>query len=361
MNKNVKKDALICLAAGKSQVPIILAAKRLNYFVIAVDINPHAPGFEFADHNIIHSTHDAKGVIKSLDLLNNQFNWLGILNRSSGLAVLTAAKISQHFCIPGVPIKSAKILLNKDAMREACSKYEFPAPSYKLLKKNEVPILNDDDYPIVIKPSLSIVGKSGISIVRNKKELVKAVTHASEYTINEMVVLEKYIPGSDISFISFVENGKVYSVCYLNEINSEDMKGRVYGKGFKTYDIDNNHNLKTKVNAEVDKIVKSLEIMRSPLMVSFRSDNEGNIFLVEVHLDLGGDLLIEKLFPNALDLDFTELAVNMASGNVNHPINIQVSPSAVLFEDGSQLVSEKDCNIVLASTFKELEVLIVEK
>ena len=171
MKNSKTKDALICLAAGESQVPIILAAKKLNYIVVAIDFNPKAVGFKFTDHNIICSTHDAAAVIKSLDILNDEYNWIGILNRSSGPAVITAAKISEHFNISGVPVMSAEILLNKDAMRDACSKFEFPTPTYKLLKRNEITSFKVDDYPIVVKPVLSIVGKSGISVVRNKIDL----------------------------------------------------------------------------------------------------------------------------------------------------------------------------------------------
>lgn len=356
------KDALVCLAAGKSQIPIISAAKNLGYTVVAIDIDPNAPGFSHVDNRVIHSTHDAKGVIDGLELLNDQmdeaYRWVGVLNRSSGPAVVTAAKICERFGIPGVPVKSAQVLLNKDIMRDVCSKLGIPSPNYQLLKKYQIPLLAADDYPVVVKPALSMIGKSGISVVRSESELSEAITYASECTVNDGLVLERYLPGADLSFISFVERGEVHSICYLDEINSEDSRGRVFGKGFKTHTPVAIHDFKEKARVIADSIVGGLCLTRTPFMVSFRSDHDGNLFLMEVHLDLGGDLLIEKLFPKALNVNFPELAVEMAAGSVKLPISINVSPYAVIFEEGAGLVSEKNCCVISADTQDQLEILI---
>lgn len=358
------KDALICIAAGKSQIPIIMAAKSLGYIVIAVDMDPNAPGFSHVDGCVTHSTHDASGVIKALESLNHQisekYRWVGVLNRSSGPPVVTVSKICEHFGIPGVPITSAQMLLNKDVMREACTKFSIPSPYYQLLNKHQIPILTADLYPVVIKPALSMIGKSGISIVRSEEELSIAIEYASTCTINEKLILEKYIPGADYSFISFVESGEVHCICMLDEINLEDADGRVFGKGFKTHAPSKNHNFEKMAGVISGNIVRSLNIIRSPFMVSFRSDLDGNLFLMEVHLDMGGDLLIEKLFPSALKINFQELAVQMAVGKVNFPLLIEVYPSAVIFDEGSGLVSEKSCKVITTDTQGELEALFNE-
>ena len=60
-------DTLVCLGAGKSQVPVINAAKNLGYSVIAVDIDADAPGFNSADVAFNFSTHDPDSIINALD------------------------------------------------------------------------------------------------------------------------------------------------------------------------------------------------------------------------------------------------------------------------------------------------------
>ena len=92
-----KRPAVICLAAGKSQLPVITKAKFLGYTVVAIDQNKDAPGFEHADYKIYQSTYDADQIIKELDKLANKFKWVGVINRSSGPPVISAAKICKHF------------------------------------------------------------------------------------------------------------------------------------------------------------------------------------------------------------------------------------------------------------------------
>ena len=112
--KNEIKDAVICLAAGKAQEQLIIKAKSLGHVVIAIDRNPKSLGFKYADMAICQSTHDAEVVINELEKLEDRYRWIGILNRSSGPPVITAAKISKYFNLPGVPIESARNLVNKD-------------------------------------------------------------------------------------------------------------------------------------------------------------------------------------------------------------------------------------------------------
>lgn len=122
------KDAVICLGAGKSQEPVIAKAKTLGYEVIVIDQEKTSSGFQYADIKIYQSTYDADAIIKELKSLQNKFRWVGVLNRSSGPPVITAAKICKHFNIPGVPIESAEIIVNKDKLRIACLKHDIPSP-----------------------------------------------------------------------------------------------------------------------------------------------------------------------------------------------------------------------------------------
>ena len=116
-NTYTNKIGVICIAAGKTQKPLILKAKSLGYIVIAIDRNRKAPGFKYADFKIYESTHNANAIIKVLREFKPKLKFIGILNRSSGPPVITAAKISKFFNLPGVPIKSAESLVNKDKMR----------------------------------------------------------------------------------------------------------------------------------------------------------------------------------------------------------------------------------------------------
>ena len=356
---NPKKSAIICLAAGKSQEQIIIKAKSLGYIVVAVDKNPNAPSFRYVDIKICQSTYDADAIIKELESLKNKFRWIGVLNRSSGPPVITAAKICKHFNIPGVPIESAQVLVNKDKLRIACLEYDIPSPKYRIYDTDKCDVVDSDELPVVVKPALSLIGKSGISVVRSENKLKSSINYAIDNTINKKIIVEEFLEGPDLSLVSFVEDGKLCSICLLDEINIEREDGAVTGKGFKIHSPDKN-NWKLQAHDIAIKIISTFNIERSAFMVSFRSDSKNNLRLMEVHLDLGGDLLIEEVYPKAFPFDFLELSVEMATGNIKCPNNFKIKPVAIFYDEGDDLLTDRGYTVFSADSNQSLEEKILE-
>lgn len=353
------KNAVICLAAGKSQEQIIIKAKNLGYVVVAVDKNPNALSFRYADIKICQSTYDADAIIKELSLLESVYQWVGILNRSSGPPVVTAAKLCKHFNIPGVSIDSAQTLVNKDKMRAACLEYDIPSPKYKIYDIDKCNAVDSNEFPVVVKPALSLVGKSGISVVRSKNKLKPSIKYAIDNTINKAIIVEEFLEGPDLSLVSFVEDGKLCSISLLDEINIEGDDGVVTGKGFKIHSPGKN-NWTLQAHDIAKQIISTFDIKRTAFMVSFRSDFKNNLRLMEVHLDLGGDLLIEKVYPKAFPFDFLELAVEMATGNIKCPNNFKIKPTAIYYDDGDELLTDRGYTVFTADSNQSLKDKISE-
>jgi len=356
---NPNKDAIICLAAGKSQEQIIVKAKSLGYIVVAVDRDQASPGFKYADIKICQSTYDSAAIIKELELLKSEYRWIGVLNRSSGPPVITAARICEHFNIPGVSIESAQNLVNKDKLRESCLNYGIPSPTYKIYSTNEREIVFCDKFPIVVKPALSLIGKSGVSVVRSKEELSKSIDYAIDNTVNGKIIVEEFLEGPDISLVSFVTDGKLCSLCLLDEINKEKGGGIIVGRGFKTHSKDENDWM-LQVHKISTEIISNFKIERSPFMVSFRANSNNVLKLMEVHLDLGGDLLIEELYPKVLPFDFLELAIKMALGKGGCPNIFNTNPAAIYYKKGDGLLTNRDYTVFTADSNQLLEEKILE-
>ncbi len=350
--KNLKKSALICLAAGKYQIPIILKAKSLKYTVIAVDQNTKAPGLDYADIKISRSTYDGDSIIEDLKKFKRRFKFLGVLNRSSGPPVITAAKICNYFNIPGVPILSAKSLVNKDKMRALCEIHKIPIPKYKIYLVNKYKCNNHFSYPFVVKPALSLVGKSGVSVVHSKSKTHSAIKYAEKCTINKKIIIEEYLRGPDLSLISFVNDSKLFPICLLEEMNTENKDGSVSPKGYRTLKSKHIDWEKKAVNI-AKKIVSKFKIKRSAFMISFRSNSSNNLKLIEIHLDIGGDLLIESFFPKALPFDFLKLAIESAVGTAQYPVNFKIKPTAIYYKN--RIVSDKGYKVLTSKTNKTLD------
>ena len=359
------KNTLISLGAGLSQVELIRTAHDLDFEVIAIDINEDAPGFKYADKRIVKSTHSPKEIINELNKIiseNEDICLLGILNRSSGPPVISAAEISEHFDLPGVSVDVARNVVNKDRLRTVGHKLGIPFPAFKIIDTNNTNFETKGiHFPVVVKPALSMVGKSGVCVSRSESNLLPSILNASKFTINKKIIIENFIKGKDHSFIGFVNNGELYKICILDEFNKEDFDGNIYGRGFKTHTPSKNFNSEKEIEKLSKKIVDTLQIKRSPFMASFRSDENNNLYLIEIHLDIGGDLLIEKLYPSALNFDFKKVAVMMAAGKITLPKRIEVKPTAVIFDIGSELVTEKKSIVLNAISQTELDRVIYEK
>ena len=353
------KDAIICLAAGKSQEQVIAKAKALGYVIVAIDRNEASPGFKYADIQIYQSTYDADAIIKELELLKNKFRWVGVLNRSSGPPVITAAKICKYFNIPGVPIESARTLVNKDKLREDCLKHGIPSPAHVTYSIDECEAVFCDKFPVVVKPALSLIGKSGISVVRSKNELESSINYAIENTINKKIIVEEFLKGPDLTFVSFVRDGRLCPICLLDEINIEQEDGSIIGKGYKTHPISES-NWMLQANKISQQIMSIFKIERSAFMVSFRVDSKNDLRLIEVHLDLGGDLLIEEIFPKALPFDFLEFSVHMSVGSKECPNYFDIKPTAIYYDKGDGLLTDRNYRVFTANSHQKLEKQILE-
>lgn len=350
------KNLLICLAAGNSQKNLIFRAKSLGYLIVAIDQNKKAPGFEFADFKIIKSTHDSDLVIKELKKLNKHYEFVGVLNRSSGPPVITASKICKYFDIPGVPIRSAKILINKDLMRYEFKRKNIPIPNFKIFLINKFKNNNKFLFPVVFKPALSLRGKFGVSIVNSEDRIDRAVKYAEKYSINNKIIMEEYLDGPDLSLISFVDKNKLFPICLLEEINRVEKNGRVTRRGYRTLKNENKHWFSESCRI-AKNIISEFNIIRSPLMISFRPDPMNKLKIIEVHLDIGGELLIEKFYPNALSFDYTSLIFSFVTGKIQKIKKFELKPTAIFYN--ARRVSANKYQLVKAKNEKILENKII--
>jgi biotin carboxylase len=356
-----RQDALICLAAGESQISLLAKAKSLGHLVVAVDRDVDALGFAYAEVAICQSTYDAGPIIKELDVLSDRYRWIGILNRSSGPPVAVAAELSEYLDIPGVPVAAARVLVHKDRLRMACIEYDIPVPAFRVLAIDErTPDVAANEWPVVTKPALSLVGKSGIRVVPSAKHMDSAIDDAVQNTINGKIIIEEYLPGPDLTLVSFVHDTVLCPICLLEELNVETETGEVVSRGYRTHSPAGARDWAEEIYGICQRLIDTLKINRSPLMVSFRVAADGGLRLMEVHLDLGGDLLMEEVLPRALPFDFEELAVKMSIGEADCPRDALITPTAIFYDRGEELLPRRGFHVFTAESYRMLTKKIME-
>ena len=75
-------------------------------------------------------------------------------------------------------------------MRSSCTKKNIPSPHFKIYDTDDCNSVNVETLPIVAKPALSLIGKSGVSIIRSKNKIRSSKKYAAWF----------------LAFISFIES-----------------------------------------------------------------------------------------------------------------------------------------------------------
>ena len=349
----IKTKALICLAAGKSQLSLIKNAISLGYAVISVDINPIAIGFAFSTESIVSSTHDAKNIIRHLEPLSKRFIFKGILNRSSGIPVITSAEIANHFKINYYPIDAAKIILNKHLFFQRLADYKLAIPRTQIISSECQKDALIGEFPLVLKPSLSDVGKSGVIKVNSLNELNNSLSTSIASSINNYLIAQEFIDGFDVVLISFVQGGTLKPISFVEEINIFHKDKEAIGAGVLVPARIKN-DVKSKIIAASEEIIKNLNIHTSPFMISFRVA-ENTPYLMELHLDFGGDLILDVLLPNSFDFDVIRAGIQLMAGEkVITSNNLFERPTSVIYYPGKKLISDKKYYIIKKDSLEEV-------
>ena len=348
----------VCLAAGISQKPVIQKALSLGYQIIGVDQNPQAAAASLCHHMIPLSTHNGPEVVQALKEYLGEKPLAAVLNRSAGPPVATAAIINEAFGLPGVPVKRAQQCLNKELMRQECRRQGVSVVNYQVADCFPELVLENLTFPCVVKPTLSMVGKSGVMIIQHIQDLANAFTAAQAASVNGKVIVEDYLPGQDVSVIAFVNKGSVEILAVLDEINQQHPDGSVSGQAMAVPSRYADHPQASPIAEMTRQVARIFEIHHCPMLLSFRTPPSGDPVLVEIHLDMGGDLILDILLPEAGDFDALGYMIQGLVTQTPPWSPPAWSPTAVVFGQGDGLISRRPYQIIRAETPLQLQVLL---
>lgn len=348
------RAVVVCLAAGLSQKPVIESAKALGFIVIGVDRDPYAAGGHLCDQMITLSTHDPEPLIQELNSSPFSHQITAVLNRSSGPPVVTSAAISKAFGLPNIPVFRARQCLNKDLMREECLRQNLSVVIHQTVSDFSKLLINDIPLPCVVKPALSMVGKQGVVVVESLGQLESAFTQAQAASVSGKVLVEEYLQGSDISVIALVNHGQLEILAMLDEINQRHNDGTISGRAMAVPSRFFSRPEKESIIELTRQVKDVFELEHSALMLSCRITEGGKPRLMEIHLDMGGDKILDVLLPAAGDFDALSHIIQVLAGNKPPIANPAWKPTAVVFEQGSGLISNRSHRIIHAANSEQL-------
>ncbi|HEX8994316.1 MAG TPA: dehydrogenase, partial [Candidatus Paceibacterota bacterium] len=101
------KRSIMVIGGGLLQVPVILAAKKLDLTVIVTDYNTDAIGLRYADIPIIMSTRDIDGSVRVARAQNELTPIHGVVTVGTD-ASMTVAAVASALDLPGIKFENAE-------------------------------------------------------------------------------------------------------------------------------------------------------------------------------------------------------------------------------------------------------------
>jgi len=211
---------LLVLGAGAAQLGLLAAARERGLFVIALDRDPAAPGFRYADRRAIISTEDEHGIerLASAEAVE------GVIAPGIDWPVGIAARVAARLGLPH-PLDPtvAALAVSKLKQRERLAEAGVPQPGWQLVKAaNETlqqTVAKSDTALVVKAPDRQ--GQKGLSLVRSEDELPAALSRAIEESRSGVALVEEVVDGPEVTVNAFSVRGEFHPLTVTDRLTAE--------------------------------------------------------------------------------------------------------------------------------------------
>jgi len=198
---------ILFVGAGPAQVTGIILAKEMGHRVIAVDGNAEALGLSLADIGIPLDIKDISSVLRVA--IENGVD--GVLSVASDICLVTVSVINKALGLPGITPEQILVTTNKGEMKKRLSEHAVPGPDFFIID-NADRICDAMEFiglPAVVKP-VDSAGSRGVSYIDSSDELEEKYQEAVRFSMSRTAILERFVPGPEVSVEAFVWRGKVH-------------------------------------------------------------------------------------------------------------------------------------------------------
>jgi biotin carboxylase len=195
--------AFVLTGGSRSQLGLLEQARAFGHDVCVVDGSPDAPLLAEADYPIVRSFTDVGGVLG--ELARKGIEPVAVATMGSDQAVLPTAQLAERLGLPGLPVKTARTVVDKRPMRAAFQRRKLRCPTGRAATSFEEAeqAFHQLEAPVVVKP-VDGSGQRGVSEVRAERELAPAFDRALAASRRQAVMLEQYLEGEEYTVNGFL-------------------------------------------------------------------------------------------------------------------------------------------------------------
>jgi len=210
---------LLVLGAGPAQLGLLEAAHDRGLHVIAVDRDPLAPGFRFADRRAIVSVEDEPAI----DRLAAAERIDGIVAPGIDFPVAIAARIAQRLGLPHpIDPQTAQAATSKLRQRERFAEAGVPHARHRVCSTlaEASTAAEELGFPCVVKaPDLQ--GQKGLAQVPDADALPAAFDLARGLARSSVVLVEEFVAGPEVTVNAFSLDGRFHPLTVTDRVVAE--------------------------------------------------------------------------------------------------------------------------------------------
>lgn len=307
---------LLIIGAGDEQVPAYLLAKNRGYVVVGSDLNPNAPALKYADHVLIASTRDAEGTTKKAILFNAEIPISGVMTIANDVPY-TVASVAQALGLPSLNLAAARNVSDKLLMKQCFASKSVACPWFVSIETAEELkniLESDKSGKFVLKP-VDGRGARGVLLLDSSCDVNWAINESRRWGESGRLILEKYIPGMQLSTESFIVDGKCYTpaIAERNYSRLDQFKPNIIEDG-GTIPAPIDGSLKIAIDDLVLRGASALGITEGIVKGDIVINELGQPMIIELAARLSGGWFATHQIPAASGVDLVAVVMNHALG-----------------------------------------------
>ena len=217
-SERVQGRRLLVLGAGPAQLGLLAAARARELHVIAVDRDPSAPGFRYADRRAIVSTEDESGI----ERLAAAERVDGLIAPGIDWPVAIAARAAERLALPHpISPETATLSTSKLRQRERFAEAGVPQPAYEICSgaREAAEAAARIGFPCVVKAP-DRQGQRGLTLVGSPGEVEEAVRIALDASRSATLLVEELVPGREVTVNAFSVEGHFYPLTVTDRLTA---------------------------------------------------------------------------------------------------------------------------------------------
>ena len=308
---------ILIIGAGFLQSFVIQKAKSLGYIVLAVDADPNAIGFQYADGFEVVNIVDEEACLSYAKKENID----GVLTAATDYGVLTAAYIAQEMNLPGLEYEVAKLIKNKYLVRKRLFEQHVDdtQQAYEVDGTTDIEKLGQElVFPVMVKPCDGS-GSRGASRVDKPEDLKSACQYAMAGSITHRAEIESFIVGREYGVESLVADGEVHVLGIMQKWMTDPPYYAELGHAIPSSLSDD---LEEKIKACVKKAIIALGINFGSVNMDLLVTDSGNVHIVDIGARMGGNMIGSSIIPYGTGIDYMANMIRNAAGD---PVVLEVA------------------------------------